>query len=760
MNILVIDKAPSKTNYSRYFKFEYEQKHLSSVPIKKLLKKDIDIEVDLDSYNFVILVGAEASKVYAKVGVSTSLGILIDKKFLVLPNPAVLHFRPEAKPDFDMALDRIHKFISGELDPDIEDGDFEGIDDEDGAVALFTEIYNSDVEVVSIDTETSALYPRDGEVLGISISHKPKFGRYISSDVMSEEACDILQNILLKKEIVFHNMKFDIKMLQYHFNFVFHKVHDTMLMHYLLDENSSHSLKQLAIRYTRYGNYDQGLEDFKDNYCKLHKVKKADFTYDLVPFEIMYPYASKDAGATLELYHRFVQILDSRPKLRWVYDNIMIPGCLFLNEMEENGIPISKERLEKGKALLETEIAEATSKLYKFTEIEKFEKTEGIVFNPNSVIQLRKLLYWHLKLPKTGRMTATGADSTDAEALTELAVLHEIPKHILTIRQKTKILNTYIEKILLGLDRDGRIRTNFNQTFTTSGRLSSSGKFNAQQIVRDDPIVKGCIIAHDDYVIISQDLKTAEVYYAAVVSEDKALQDVFRSGEDLHSAIAHAVFNPQCSVKDLKKLYPNLRQAAKAITFGILYGAGPGSVQHSVSKETGESYSLEQAKEDIAAYFRRFNRLKNWLDERKDFIKQHGYTYSVFGRKRRLPNVKSPDKTLSSQSIRSGINMEIQSVASDVNLIAAVEMNKWIKDNNIDAKIFMLVHDSIVAEVHKDYVDVYKEKLKEITQKDRGVGISGTPIGVDQEVGNDYSFGHFDEIYRIESDTLSRVCAE
>jgi DNA polymerase I-like protein with 3'-5' exonuclease and polymerase domains len=162
-------------------------------------------------------------------------------------------------------------------------------------------------------------------------------------------------------------------------------------------------------------------------------------------------------------------------------------------------------------------------------------------------------------------LTKTGAVSTDAEVLGELSEEHPLPKSILNMRQLSKIQSSYITKILPELDRDGRIRTNFNLTFTTSGRLSSSGKFNAQQIPRDNPIIKGCIKAPKGYKIVSQDLTTAESYYAAVLSGDKNLQNVFSQKGDMHSNIAKMVFNLPCEAGEVKKLYPGMRQAAKAI---------------------------------------------------------------------------------------------------------------------------------------------------------------------------------------------------
>jgi DNA polymerase I-like protein with 3'-5' exonuclease and polymerase domains len=202
-----------------------------------------------------------------------------------------------------------------------------------------------------------------------------------------------------------------------------------------------------------------------------------------------------------------------------------------------------------------------------------------------------------------------------------------------------------------------------------------------------------------------------------------------------------------------------MRQSAKAISFGILYGSGANKVSQTVSKATGESYPVEQARDDIKQYFTKFKKLKIWLDTRKTFIEQNGYTYSFFGRKRRLPNVFSSDKGIAAHEVRSGINAEVQSLASDVNLLGAMGTANEVITANIDAKIFMLVHDSIVALVKEEQVEQYCEILKRNTQHDWGCSILNHPIGVDQDIGNDYSFGSWEEYYETSGDSISRVQA-
>lgn len=758
MKICVIDKCPSKVNYEKYFEFEFDLYHLSSVYLQKVLKKDVDIEVNLDEYDYVITVGAEATKHYTKGSVTNSAGLLVNEKFIPISNPAMLAFRPEGKPDFERALKQLHGILLGEIKNSSIDGDFKGIIDEKEAEEFLQEVLNSNYDTVAVDTETTALYPRDGFVLGISISYKPLHGRYISSDCINEQCFNLLQEIFDKKQIVFHNRKFDEKMLNYHFGFFFKDdSDDTMVEHYVLDETEgTHGLKALAIKFTNYGDYDKKLDEFKKEYCKSHGILEEDFTYDLIPFDIISEYAAIDTAVTLELHNKFRPVIAKNPKLEYVYSNIMIPGTKFLMQMEEQGIPMSKERLSAAEKYLDTWIEEAKREVYAFDAVKRFEQDTGKIFNPNSVQQLRTVLFDYLKLTPTGKLTKTGALSTDAEVLEELSEEHPLPKAILKVRQLGKIRSSYISKILPELDKDGRIRTNFNNTFTTSGRLSSSGKFNAQQIPRDTSIIKACIKAPPGYKIVSQDLQTGEVYIAAVISGDKALQNVFKTGGDFHSSIAKLVFDLPCEVDQVKKLYPLDRQAAKAVTFSILYGSGPQKVADTVNN-AGGNLSLQEAQEVIKQYFAKFPKLRKWLNETQEFIKENGYCYSFFGRKRRLSNVFSSDKGIAAHEVRSGVNALIQSVCSDVNLLGAIDTSNELKKLNMRAAIFALVHDSVVAVVPENEVDQYKEILARNMQKDRGCSIPGFPIGIDQEVGDDYSFGKFEKEFVIENGMLVKV---
>jgi DNA polymerase I-like protein with 3'-5' exonuclease and polymerase domains len=751
--VALVETKPSKTNFKREFDdaFEFDQYQLCSDPtLKKVLKRDCDIEINTDDYDWVILVGSDALKYFTPINSVTEYsGKKVEGKFLPVINPAMLAFKPEARRTWEDSKANIIGYINGEIeDTVITEYNAWGIQDTSEANSFFQAAIDAPSPYVALDSETTGLYPRDGHMLGISLSYERDRGAYIDTECFDEESERLLQELFHKKIVVFHNAKFDMAFFEYHFNFEFPRFEDTMLLHYLIDENpGTHGLKQLAIKYTKYGDYEKPMYDWIDQYRKEHGILKNDFTWDSIPFDVMKIYAGMDAAVTYLLYEKFIKIKQNK-RLAKVYDEILIPGCRFLTDIQDNGVPFDKLRLLKSPSLMQQEIDDAVAELYKEPAIRKFEEINGKDFNPNSTVQLRSLLFDYVGLNPTGKKTGTGAHSTDAEVLETLSQQSHIPGLILNIRQKSKIKNTYLDKILPQLDRDSRLRTGFNLHGTTSGRLSSSGKLNMQQLPRDNPIVKGCIKAAPGHKIVAMDLTTAEVYVAAVLAKDTALMDVFKSGGNFHSTIAHKVFKLPCKVEEVAELYSTQRQAAKAVTFGIMYGAGAAKISEQVTKDSGKYFSKQEAQEVIDEYFNAFHKLKQWITDNQTFIKQNGFIYSFFGRKRRLPNVASTDKGIQSHSIRSGLNFLVQSAASDINLLGAIDMNAWIKANGKKARIFALVHDSILAEVPEDEVDEYMEKLASFIQMDRGISIPGAAVGCDFEiVHEDYSGGKFEKMY-------------
>ena len=752
-NVALIETKPSRTDFKKEFDnaFDFDQYQLCSDPsIKKVLKRDCDIEINIDAYDWLILVGSDALKYFTPINSVTEYsGKKVENKFLPVINPSMLAFKPEARRTWEDSKKNIIDYISGNVEDVVVTEEMaKGIQDTEEALQWLIQCINAKPPYVALDSETTGLYPRDGHIIGISICYDGVNGVYIDTECFDERIEHCLQVLFDQTTVIFHNAKFDMAFFEYHFNSKFPSFEDTMLLHYLIDENpGTHGLKQLAMKFTKFGDYEKPMYDWIDNYRKEKGVLKNDFTWDSIPFEIMKTYAAMDAVVTFQIYEKFVKIKQNK-RLKKVYDEILIPGCRFLTDVQDNGVPFDKLRLIKSQSLMQQQIDDAIEEMYKEPAIRKFEEINGKDFNPNSTVQLRSLLFDFVGLNPTGKKTGTGAHSTDAEVLEELSKQSHIPKLILEIRQKSKIKNTYLDKILPQLDLDSRLRTGFNLHGTTSGRLSSSGKLNMQQLPRDNPIVKGCIKAAPGNKIVAMDLTTAEVYVAAVLAKDNALMDVFRSGGNFHSTIAHKVFKLKCSVEEVAELYSTQRQAAKAVTFGIMYGAGPAKISEQVTKDSGTYFSRHEAQEVINEYFSAFHRLKAWIEENQKFIQQNGFIYSFFGRKRRLPNVTSTDKGIQSHSVRSGLNFLVQSAASDINLLGAIDMNEYVKANKLKSRIFALVHDSILAEVPENEIEHYKEKLAHFVQLDRGLSIPGAPVGCDFEiVHEDYSGGKFEKMY-------------
>ena len=750
--VALVETKPSRTNFSKEFDgaFEFDQYQLCSDPsIKKVLKKDCDISIDTGLYDWVVLVGADALKYFTKINSVTEYsGKKVEDKFLPVINPAMLAFKPEARRTWDDSKTNIIAYINGEIeDVVIDESIAKGTQDTEVAKEWIRGALAHTGDYIALDSETSGLYPRNGHMIGISMSYNGEDGIYIDTDCFDEEIEKMLHELFLKRRVIFHNAKFDMAFFEYHFGFEFPSFEDTMLLHYLIDENpGGHGLKQLSLKFTPYGDYEKPMYDWIDQYKRSNGLNQSNFAWDMIPFDIMKTYAAMDAVCTFLLYQKFKKIKNN-PKLKWVYDHILIPGCRFLMEAQDNGVPFDPQRLLKSQSLMQEDIDAAINQLYEVEAVREFEKVQGKEFNPNSTVQLRSLLFDYIGLKPTGKKTGTGANSTDAEVLQELGDQHDVPRFILNIRQKSKIKNTYLDKIIPQLDRDHRLRTNFNLHGTTSGRLSSSGKLNMQQLPRDNPIVKGCIRAKEGNKIVAMDLTTAEVYVAAKLAEDEALMNVFRSGGNFHSSIAKTVFKLPCDVEDVAELYGTQRQAAKAVTFGIMYGAGPSKISQQVTKDSGKYFSVSEAKEVIEDYFGSFHRLKKWIETNQKFIVQNGFVYSFFGRKRRLPNVLSEDAGIRSHSVRSGLNFLVQSAASDINLLGAIDTHRTIKAYGMKSRIFALVHDSILAEVPENEVEEYSEILKNAIQLDRGISISGAPVGCDFDVHDDYSLGKFEKMY-------------
>ena len=739
------EKDPQKM-INKYLKdVDYDVKFLHSGKKEKILKKDIDLDLEeLKDYKILSLVGADPLKYIAGMtGIQKYNGVFIEKKYLPIMNPNMVIFKPQLEDEIVKAFNQIPKLLSGEGIGEQAEKDYCFIETEEQFSQYKEQLF--DAKTLVVDIETTSVSPHTGTILGIAISTRPHQGLYVSIDIV-EKHKQWFHELFKTRKCIFHNSKFDTNYMETELGFEFPDYEDTMLLHYCLEEAvGTHGLKPLALRFTDLGDYERELDDYKKSWARKNKVKLENFNYGMLPSDILAPYACKDADATFQLYGKFKPLVDKSEEFTKLYNTILKPATHAMKRLEKNGGPIDTEQVDWLANQYQIDVEECLEEISQHEAVQRFERVFEKSFNPNSTAQLRELFFNILKLKPT-KKTDTGAYSVDKEVLTNLG--HPLSEAILELREKSKMAGTYINNIRKGVDSDGRLRSGFNIHGTTSGRLSSSGNLNYQNIPRDNKDIKKLFKARPGYKIIQCDLGTAEVYYAAMLSGDQFLQKAFVDKLDFHSYVAKQMFNLPVEVNEVKKQYPAQRQYAKAITFGIMYQAGPAKIAETVNKDAkaGEEITSNQSKQFIQKYFNEARSLKRFIDASNKQIETSAYIYSFFGRKRRLPEAKSPNRGVAQHAIRSGVNFLVQSVASDINVMGVIDLVKWIEDNDYleDIKPFTVVHDSIVSEVREDLVDEYIKNAKECIQRDRGLTIPGCPIKVDFEVGP--SWGELTEL--------------
>lgn len=747
-----IEKSPKNTINKYLNGVDYDIKYLCSSDKEKILKKDIDLDfAELADYKIVCPIGADSLKYTAgTTGIQKYNGVFLEKKYLPIMHPNIILIKPQLEDDIKKAFAQIPKILGGNEAGVQVEKDYCFVETEEQFQQYKQQI--EDAPIIVADIETTSVSPRTGSILGIAISTKPHQGIYISALIVQKHR-EWFKIIFKTKTVVFHNAKFDMGFMQYEYGFSFPDFEDTMLLHYCLEESvGTHGLKPLAMRFTDLGDYERELDEYKKTWARKNKIKLEDFNYGMLPSEILAPYACKDADASFQLFNKFKPLVDKSPEFTKLYTTILKPATRALMKLESNGGPLDKAQVELITDQYQIDIEECLAEISLSEPVKRFERIHGKLFNPNSTMQLRELFFNILNIRPT-KKTESGAWSVDKEVLKEMN--HPLAEAILDLREKSKMAGTYLANIRDGVDFDNRLRSGFNIHGTTSGRLSSSGTLNYQNIPRDNKDIKKLFKARPGYKIVQCDLGTAEVYYAAVLSGDKFLQQAFIDKLDFHSYVAKQMFNLPCEVHEVKSLYKNERQYAKAITFGIMYQAGPAKIAETVNKDAkeGEEITVAQAKQFINKYFNEAKALKRFIDASNDQIENYAYIYSFFGRKRRLPEAKAPNPGVAKHAIRSGVNFLVQSVASDINVLGLIDAIEWVEHAGYDEYIkpFTVVHDSIVSEVREDLVPEYIENVRKCIQKDRGLSIPGCPIKVDFEVGN--SWGELED----EKDYLAKV---
>ena len=380
-----------------------------------------------------------------------------------------------------------------------------------------------------------------------------------------------------------------------------------------------------------------------------------------------------------------------------LFYDIELPLSEVLAKMEMRGVFVDVQSLEKKSAEMETQISEIEKNIYTFA---------GETFNINSPKQLAEILFTKLKLPpvKNTRTKTKSGISTNAEVLEELKNLHPIVPEILKFRMLTKLKSTYLDGIKNLINpKSHRVHTNFNQTVTATGRLSSSDP-NLQNIpvrTEEGRKIRGLFEPGEGYdFLISADYSQIELRLLAHMSDDENLINAFLSGEDIHARTAAEVFGVKIS-----EVTPELRRKAKAVNFGIVYGISDYGLSidlHTSRKEAGEYIKL---------YFERYPKVKNFLDETISQAHKFGYVETMFGRKRFLPAIKSKNFHQRGLAERMAMNTPIQGTAADIIKLAMIRAEKNLQ--GFDSRIILQVHDELVAEVKNSELEDVKKILRD-----------------------------------------------
>ena len=398
-----------------------------------------------------------------------------------------------------------------------------------------------------------------------------------------------------------------------------------------------------------------------------------------------------------------------------LYDEMELPCLYALYEMEKNGIRVDGEALHQYGEKLRTRIEELTSEIHAMA---------GEEFNINSTKKLGEILFEKLGL-KNGKKTKTGY-STSAEVLEKLTNAHPIIPKILEYRQLTKLNSTYAEGLAGYIRADGRIHGKFHQTVTVTGRISSADP-NLQNIPTRMPLgreIRKVFIPEEGSVFVDADYSQIELRVLAHMSGDAALIAAYQADEDIHAITASQVFDVP-----LDQVDSTLRRKAKAVNFGIVYGISSFGLGQDldISRKEAEGY--------IEKYFATYGKVKEFLDRTVEDAKKNGYTVTMFGRRRPIPELASSNFMTRSFGERAAMNAPVQGTAADIIKIAMVHVNRRLKEEHLQSRLVLQIHDELIIETKKEELETVQKLL--VDEMTHAAELS-VPLLVDANVGNSW----------------------
>ncbi|MBT7482748.1 MAG: DNA polymerase I, partial [Nitrosomonadales bacterium] len=589
------------------------------------------------------------------------------------------------------------------------------------------EVWVSEIKkkkIFAIDTETTSLEVMNAKLVGISMSLKKGEAAYIpinhmdaaeGEQINENQIVKLLKPLLEDNSIIKigQNIKYDahiflnlgIKMRGIN--------EDTMLMSYVIDSNQSHGMNKLSQKYLGHDCI---------SYESLVGSGVNQLSFDQINITDALSYAAEDADVTFQLYHVLRDQLKKDKKLLDIYEKFEIPSMKALIEIERNGVLIDGHLLNQQSQKIGEELISIENKSYELA---------GQPFNLASPKQLREILFEKLKI-KPLKKTPTGTPSTSEEVLQELAKDYPLPKILLEYRTLAKLKSTYTDKLPLMINQTtGRIHTSYNQAVAVTGRLASSDP-NLQNIPIKSPEgrkIREAFIAKPEFSIISADYSQIELRILAHLSKDTGLIEAFKNNKDIHTITASEIFNTK-----INKITLEQRRYAKIINFGLIYGMGAFGLARNLN------ITRRDAQNYIQEYFNKYPTVLQYMEESKQFAREHGYVETYFGRRLWLPEINSSNGLRKAGAERAAINAPMQGTAADLIKLAMIQVQQWINDNsNLKGQVIMQVHDELVFEVPNDEVDKF---IKEIPQIMQNVAKLDIPLLVEINAGENWEKAH------------------
>jgi DNA polymerase-1 len=578
--------------------------------------------------------------------------------------------------------------------------------------------------LVAVDTETTSLDYMAAEVVGLSLAVTPGEAAYIPvahdypgapDQLDRDEVLEKLRRFLEDPNAakVGHHLKYDAHVLARHGIRLSGMRFDSMLESYVLNSVATrHDMDSVARYYL--GRETIHYEDVAGKGAKQ-------LTFNQVDLETAAPYAAEDADITLQLHNALTSKLEEVEPLRRIYEEIEQPLVPVLLQMEETGVLIDKQMLQKQSRELSKKMADLEAEAHTLA---------GGPFNLGSPKQLQQILFEQLELPVI-RKTPKGQPSTAEDVLAELALDYDLPRVIIDYRSVSKLKSTYTDKLPLQIAAStGRVHTSYHQAVAATGRLSSTDP-NLQNIPIRTPEgrrIRQAFIAPDKQLLMAADYSQIELRIMAHLSADAGLLAAFAKELDVHRATAAEVFEV-----DLDAVTADQRRSAKAINFGLMYGMSAFGLGKQLGIPRG------QAQEYVDLYFDRYPGVKSYMDDTREQAREQGYVETVFGRRLYLPEINSRNVNRRQYAERSAINAPMQGTAADIIKRAMITVYHWLADDPIEARMIMQVHDELVFEVAEDEADALQAKVRDIMCDAATLSV---PLKVDIGFGKNWDEAH------------------